>query len=309
MSARQVRRMLLQLFGAEQFTAERRLSEGSRVIPEGSGTRSHGLAAHPEHVRVLPIGTNPGLAPVQAPGSVRRIPATQASDLPALDDPDQDNHDRHNEQDVNESPHRVGGNQPQQPGNEENDGQCVEHEVLRVEVVDACRSGAGKTPVASATPCLIPRARDVPRGVKQRPPRKQTALNRRRIATAVVRHLLSKGLVGNECRGPSGGRLAPGSQERMAGIASCTRRCSLWTPREPPAANHLSAAAIQSRSLLDVRRTNGRCSPLPHLAGSAVAEPLATAASALSRDCTRTGFVRCATKPADRLRAMSCAMP
>jgi hypothetical protein len=45
----------------------------------------------------------------------------------ALDDPDKEHHDRHNHQDVDESPHRKGRDQSERPQQEENNGDGPQH--------------------------------------------------------------------------------------------------------------------------------------------------------------------------------------
>lgn len=49
------------------------------------------------------------------------------SELAALDDAKEDHHDRDDEQNVDQTPHRVGGDKTEHPEDEEDDDDCFKH--------------------------------------------------------------------------------------------------------------------------------------------------------------------------------------
>ena len=58
----------------------------------------------------------------------------------ALDDADQEQHDGNHEQQVNEGANRIGADHAEQPGDQQNHGQCIKH--LKPPLITTARNGA-----------------------------------------------------------------------------------------------------------------------------------------------------------------------
>src|ERR1051326_9482160 len=84
------------------------------------------MATIPRTRRIIPISVFVFIWPIFYGAPVRFV-ICWLQWLPSLNDPDQDHDNGNHQQDMNETADGVGRNQSQEPGDDQNESQCIEH--------------------------------------------------------------------------------------------------------------------------------------------------------------------------------------